>query len=325
MTIELNCPHCGKFLRTSDDKAGETAKCPGCGELITIPSAGELEHAELVEAGSAHETAVDNDDRKPCPVCGEMIRKEARKCRFCGEDIDGGVRADASDKVTSLEVGDILSASWAKFKDHMGLALGAVIVAAILQNIPYFALVILLEIAEQGGNDEAMAALMIVAMPVLLLLFIAATAYFTGGTIRVMLNIVRDRDPRFTDLFSLTPWGSLSMLIAGFLGFLCYMVGIFLCIVPGVIVLLMWMPFPFLIVEEGLGPLASLSEAKRLTDGSKLNVFLIGLVGYGILLAGMMACYVGLLFALPLWWIMLTELYVRLKARAGIALEPAVS
>jgi uncharacterized membrane protein len=114
-------------------------------------------------------------------------------------------------------------------------------------------------------------------------------------------------------------------MLAGFLVFICYMVGIILCIVPGIIVLLMWMPFPFLIADEGLKGLAALSEAKRLTDGSKLNVFLVGLVGYGILIAGAMACYVGLLFTMPLWWIILTELYVRLKARAGRVSEPALS
>lgn len=27
-------------------------------------------------------------DRKPCPLCGEMIAAAARKCRFCGESFD---------------------------------------------------------------------------------------------------------------------------------------------------------------------------------------------------------------------------------------------
>jgi hypothetical protein len=32
--------------------------------------------------------AVPNGDRRPCPMCGEMIQKDAIKCRFCGEIFD---------------------------------------------------------------------------------------------------------------------------------------------------------------------------------------------------------------------------------------------
>jgi hypothetical protein len=30
---------------------------------------------------------------KECPICGELIRAKARKCRFCGEIIDRGLAA----------------------------------------------------------------------------------------------------------------------------------------------------------------------------------------------------------------------------------------
>ncbi|MGH7200272.1 MAG: hypothetical protein ACREJB_06680, partial [Planctomycetaceae bacterium] len=38
MTIEFNCPECGKLLKTADNKAGVRAKCPGCGGSITVPT-----------------------------------------------------------------------------------------------------------------------------------------------------------------------------------------------------------------------------------------------------------------------------------------------
>jgi len=43
VAIEFNCPHCGKLLTTSDERASARAKCPACGDLISVPAlAGSL-------------------------------------------------------------------------------------------------------------------------------------------------------------------------------------------------------------------------------------------------------------------------------------------
>src|SRR5205814_9903131 len=38
------------------------------------------------------ETSVVPADRKPCPMCGEMIAASAVKCRFCGHYLDAKLR-----------------------------------------------------------------------------------------------------------------------------------------------------------------------------------------------------------------------------------------
>jgi uncharacterized RDD family membrane protein YckC/phage FluMu protein Com len=38
VAIEFNCPHCGKLLTTSDERANARAKCPACDQLITVPA-----------------------------------------------------------------------------------------------------------------------------------------------------------------------------------------------------------------------------------------------------------------------------------------------
>ncbi len=43
MTIEFNCPDCNKLLRTSDERAGQTANCPTCGSVVFVP------HVELYD------------------------------------------------------------------------------------------------------------------------------------------------------------------------------------------------------------------------------------------------------------------------------------
>lgn len=44
MDVHFRCPACGRMLRVSGDKAGQSGKCPGCGEVVQIPAA---EHPAL--------------------------------------------------------------------------------------------------------------------------------------------------------------------------------------------------------------------------------------------------------------------------------------
>ena len=42
MPIEFHCTGCRQQLRVSDESAGKNAKCPKCGTIVVVPSAGGL-------------------------------------------------------------------------------------------------------------------------------------------------------------------------------------------------------------------------------------------------------------------------------------------
>ncbi|HID24048.1 MAG TPA: hypothetical protein EYP14_16835 [Planctomycetaceae bacterium] len=139
MTISGRCPSCGKNIKAPDSAAGKTGKCPGCGTVIRIPE--PVYDAEVVpddealadyggiedyddyeddsydfaELARDERAAPTEEERRPCPICGEMIVATAAKCRFCGEIFDeslirrkkkkqGRGTDDEEAELTSLEI-----------------------------------------------------------------------------------------------------------------------------------------------------------------------------------------------------------------------------
>jgi predicted RNA-binding Zn-ribbon protein involved in translation (DUF1610 family) len=106
--IQVTCASCQSQFNAPDNAAGKRTKCPKCGGIIDIqapapkpapaPKEEEVFEAEEVpytpftdddfEVEKPAALPASTEDRKPCPMCGEMIQKDAVKCRFCGEIFD---------------------------------------------------------------------------------------------------------------------------------------------------------------------------------------------------------------------------------------------
>lgn len=103
MPIQVTCPSCQTTLKTADASAGKRAKCPKCGGIIQIPAAtappeNTFEAAANPLAGFTEEELTGGpavpttNDRAPCPACGELIARDAVKCRFCGEVLNAALK-----------------------------------------------------------------------------------------------------------------------------------------------------------------------------------------------------------------------------------------
>lgn len=98
MPISMNCPSCNKTLSAPDSSSGKKAKCPACGQIMTVPEV--VREAEAVGVGGAGASgdlgptsdspspAAAGQTRQPCPECGQMIVAGAAKCRFCNAIFD---------------------------------------------------------------------------------------------------------------------------------------------------------------------------------------------------------------------------------------------
>jgi DNA-directed RNA polymerase subunit RPC12/RpoP len=129
--IKFNCPDCDQHLEAPDDMGGEQIECPSCGWTITVPGVGPRKRLGLkiparssgtacpkcgvalatgdvlcVQCGYDRRTGTTvapspspdfstphNGSTIRCPFCAEPILAEARKCKHCGEWLDGGPRS----------------------------------------------------------------------------------------------------------------------------------------------------------------------------------------------------------------------------------------
>lgn len=92
--------------------------------------------------------------------------------------------------------------------------------------------------------------------------------------------------------------------------------------IPLVFLLLMFWPSHHLVTEGKCTVMESFNIAKRITEGNKLTTFVLFLVSYGFAMLGEMACFVGLIFATPLIWLLWSSAYLMMSGQIPIPPRP---
>ncbi len=115
------------------------------------------------------------------------------------------------------------------------------------------------------------------------------------GLIRAALAVVRGQTPEVGLLFETEGLGN--YIVAAIIFGICFGIGLILCIIPGIIIGIIWMFYGFLIVENpNLGPTEALKRSQEMTKGRIGELFVFGLALFGINLVGALLCGIGLLF-----------------------------
>ena len=328
MTIDFNCPHCDKLLKTSEDKAGRQAKCPGCGELITIPGSRETQadstpQSQPVEGEPLSQPArfpTTPGDTRPCPQCGEQIKAAAIRCRFCGEvfqsrEIVRG-RPSGYREMRPFPPGEVISDAWRIFTDRMGLLIGAFLAATIITSMAIFAGWMPFGFAsvlfDQGNTTEAAVAACVGA--VTMILAIGFSFYIQSGYLITHVKAAREQPVEFGDLFAGGRF-FLRLFLCSLLFAVIVNIGVSACLIPGLLLGIMFWPFAHVLVDEDRPVIACLSHAKDLTDGNWGSIFIVLIFALACVIAGAFFCGIGVIFAIPFTQVLYAVAYDRMTCQ----------
>lgn len=119
---------------------------------------------------------------------------------------------------------------------------------------------------------------------------------------------------KVSDLWHPEPY--MSYLGATLLVGILTVIGFFLLIVPGVILMLMWLFVKFLIIDKNLGPIEAMKVSARMTKGHRLELLLLMMFVLAVNIIGLALLFIGLFVTVPLTLLILVDAYRTIEKAA---------
>ena len=324
MAIEFRCTQCNKLLRTGDDTAGKQAKCPECGAVVDIParggagsSAGGPPPSSLPPAGPPPSSPFGPSGSpfapgRPLPEGGTDPQNPYRSPGAYGGPLPGYGQPEGVFAPTKIEMEDIFNRTWIIFKQQWGPCLLAMIVVWAISGAFNMIFGFGLTFAGNMSGDREVIAVCNVASNLITTLF---GIWLGIGQAIYFLKIARGQRAELGELFTGGPY-FLRILGASILFGLAYLVGLILCIVPGIIIGLMFSQYYYLILDRKVGVIDSLNISKDIMVGNKMTLFLIGLIGVVVtILVAVFTCLIGLLVAIPFFALLWPVTYLAITGQ----------
>jgi uncharacterized membrane protein len=202
------------------------------------------------------------------------------------------------DTTERVPIEEALKFGWDGMKKHFWLLLGMMITA----GAPYMICHVIIYLA----GDKNPLIVLVMSLIGLITLLIGSV-----GLIRVACKIVSQESIAFADMFSVMP-RVFSYLGATILFVIAFYIGLFLLVVPGVIIAIKLQFYPYFIADRNMGPIAALKASWAVTKDVKLRLFLLYLVFGVVNTVGMLALIIGLLPAAMVVMIAQAFVYRRL-------------
>jgi uncharacterized membrane protein len=168
-----------------------------------------------------------------------------------------------------FDMGRVVTATFASVQKHAAILLPASLVyLALTQGVTYFGM---------SSIDPAR----LIFSPIywiILVITLIGGFILQAFVIHVVVDGHRGNTPTIGNSLSAAVKSFIPLLVTGILTVLGAYLGLFLLIVPGVILFVMWSVAVPVVVVEGAGPIAALGRSRALTKGSRWAIFGLCLV-----------------------------------------------
>jgi uncharacterized membrane protein len=199
-----------------------------------------------------------------------------------------------------FSIGEALSFGWKSVTANLGLFLGIMVVWALLVYVP-----------SAITNTYKDKSFILYALTFIVASAISLVVHM--GLIKVMLDFHDGHRPGIPELFSCTGLFVRYAVASSFYNLIAA-AGLLLLIVPGIIWMVQFGFYGYFIVDKTCGPIEALKKSAAITKGSRWDIFLFGLLFFGINILGILALFVGLLVTMPVTMLAAAFIYRKLLA-----------
>jgi hypothetical protein len=195
-------------------------------------------------------------------------------------------------------IGEALGWGWESFKANAGFLILYVLILMLVGSIPNLI---------QGLTRHTATYIIFGLIEFVLGVFINM-AY-----VKVGLSFCDQKPPDFSDLYS-SYERFLDFLIGSVLYGLIVLGGLILLIVPGIIFAIKFGFFAYLVIDREMDPIEALKSSWRMTNKETGHLFVFGLAAMGLILLGLICCFVGVFVTAPVVLLGLAYIYRSLLA-----------
>ncbi len=187
----------------------------------------------------------------------------------------------------------------------------------IIFFIGLFVIVVIISMVTGGVQMAAAFDKQPMAYIILYVLTFIVNSIVAMGLIKITLEIIDKKKPKFSDLFYVKPLVNfiLASLIRGVITF----IGFILLIIPGIIFSIRLQYVPYLIVDKNLPPVEAVKKSWEMTKGSTWNLFFFGILLFLVNVLGAILLLVGLFVTVPLTMLATTFVYRKLLLHSKTA------
>jgi len=201
-------------------------------------------------------------------------------------------------------------------KNFVGLVLGPLVAGLVVQLPVGIVLAIQFGLQSLAGEiDVDVLQIMMLGMSgVVGIVLMIAVAFIQGGIADVMLRTVRGEKATIGQFFGGGRFMGKMLLGQIVLGF-AVTIGVLLCVVPGYILLIGTSLWTFFIVDKNMGSVDALKASWEMTNGQKVSIFVLMLLQGLCIIAGYLACGLGVLVAAPMIGVSNAYVYAKLSGQ----------